>query len=216
MENPLRDIQVIIWDVDGTLYDAPDLAGEVYESAYKAIMNKTGWPRERAVTEFDAVHNKITLSATEAVGIICGITTAQAAVLTDTYLDRLRFIKRDEKLMTLFEQLRGFSHYILGNGSKALITEGLIALGLSPDIFREIVTSEISGANKPNENGYRYIMDKTVLPPGVHLMVGDRDRVDLETAKKLGMKTCLVWSAKPSTIADITLPTVYELSQVLV
>jgi FMN phosphatase YigB (HAD superfamily) len=59
-------------------------------------------------------------------------------------------------------------------------------------------------------------MEKTGLPPVAHLMIGDRERVDLVPAKKLGMKTCLVWAAEPSMVADITLPTVYDLSQVLV
>ncbi len=209
------DIQVIIWDVDGTLYHTGVLSTEVFEAAYKAIEECTGWPREKTVEEFDKVHKKITLSATEAVGILCHITTGDAAKITDKYLDRLRFITRDERLISLFQKLSGFSHYILGNGSKDQIAIGLDALGLDRTIFKEIVTSELVGVNKPKDGGFKYIMEKSGKAASSHLMVGDRELVDLTPAKALGMKTCLVWALKPSIVADITLPTVYDLSQVI-
>jgi FMN phosphatase YigB (HAD superfamily) len=47
-------------------------------------------------------------------------------------------------------------------------------------------------------------------------MIGDREKVDILPAKALGIRTCMVWAIKPSMVADITIPTVYELSQVLV
>lgn len=210
------DIQVIIWDVDGTLYHTGALSTEVFEAAYKAIEECTGWPREKTVKEFDNVHKKITLSATEAVGIICNISTGDAAKLTDKYLDRLRFITQDERLILLFQKLSGFSHYILGNGSRDQIAIGLSALGLNRKIFKEIVTSELVGVNKPKDGGFKYIMEKSGKEASSHLMVGDRELVDLAPAKALGMKTCLVWAPTPSKIADITLPSVYDLGQILV
>ena len=211
------DIQVLIWDIDGTLYPIDDaISKEVIESAYSAISELTGWPREKTIAEFNKIHGKITLSSTEAVAIICNIPTAKAAVLTDKYLDRLRFIKRDTKLIALFEALSGFKHFILGNGSRGPIAKALDSLGVDRSIFDEIVTSEVVGVNKPNADGFRYILEKTGLPEASHLMIGDREKVDLIPAKALGMKTCLVWSVKPSMIADITIPTVYELSQILI
>jgi HAD superfamily hydrolase (TIGR01549 family) len=213
----IPNIKIIIWDVDGTLY-APSIAmgKAVLESAYATIERRMGWPRYKVEEEFAKVHEKITLSQTEAVSIICGITTAEAARETDAHLNRSQFISRDEKLIALFRQLSGFSHYILGNGSHDLIIAGLDALGLDRNQFKEIVTSEIVGVNKPNDAGFRYIMQKTGLPPESHMMVGDRENVDLAPAKALGMHTCLVWSPKPSLVADVTLLTVYELSQILI
>lgn len=208
-------IEVIIWDVDGTLYHTQDLGNHVEESAYSAIIEKLGVSHKEAESKFSAVHHIQTDSATEAVAIICGISVGDAAKLTDKYLDRNQFIGRDPKLIALFESLRGFDHYILGNGSKLLIESALDILGLEKGIFKEIVTSELVGRNKPNEAGYVYIMERTGKPAAAHLMVGDRELVDLSKAKELGMKTALVFADNPSTLADITLPTVYELTQVL-
>jgi HAD superfamily hydrolase (TIGR01549 family) len=210
------DVKVILWDVDGTLYaPSADVSHAVVESAYQTIANHTGWPRHKVIEEFAKVHEKITLSQTEAVAIICKIPVSEAARETDGHFQRTKFIKRDEQLIALFESLKGFQHYILGNGAKKTILEGLDALGLDKDIFKEIVTSEIVGANKPSDKGFLYIMDKTGLPASAHLMVGDREKVDLVPAKALGMKTCLVWTPKPSMIADVTIPTVYDLASLV-
>ena len=58
-------------------------------------------------------------------------------------------------------------------------------------------------------------MDTTGLPPEAHVMIGDRELVDLKPAKTLGIKTCLVWSDVPSDVADVTLSTVYDVPSML-
>ena len=208
---------MLIWDIDGTMY-APreEISREILEAAYKTIMECNGWNRDKTLTEFQKVHKVITPSSTEATAIICHMTTTQAAVKTDEYFDRLRFIRHDPKLVTLFEQLSGFRHFLLGNGTIKNIRIALRAMGVSPATFDEIVTSETVGVNKPEENGFRYILEKTGKPAQEHLMIGDREKVDIIPAHTLGMKTCLVWAAKPSAVADVTLPSVYDLSQILV
>jgi HAD superfamily hydrolase (TIGR01549 family) len=210
-------INVCIWDVDGTLYPPSEtMTREVLESAYKVIEESTGWNREKTIKEFEKVHGVLTPSSTEAVALICNIATSQAAIRTDEYFNRAQFLKRDTKLIALFEQLSGLRHFILGNGNKRNISKALTVLGIPLTTFDEIVTSETVGVNKPEDNGFRYILDKTGLPANEHLMIGDREKVDILPAKALGIQTCMVWAIKPSMVADITVPTVYELSQVLV
>lgn len=217
MVKHLSDISVCIWDVDGTLYPPSEImTREVLESAYKVIEECTGWNREKTLFEFEKVHGVLTPSSTEAVALICNITTSQAAIKTDEYFNRAQFLTRDTKLIALFEQLSGFRHFILGNGNKKNISKALIVLGVPIATFDEIVTSETVGVNKPEDNGFRYILDKTGLPASAHLMIGDREKVDIIPARDLGIRTCLVWAIKPSMVADITVPTVYELSQLLV
>jgi putative hydrolase of the HAD superfamily len=211
------NINVLIWDIDGTLYPpSEEISREILESAYKTIMEYTGWNREKTLSEFEKVHGIVTPSSTEATALICHMTTAQAAVKTDGYFNRLHYIARDPKLITLFEQLSGYRHFLLGNGTKKNIRIALEVMGIAPSTFTEIVTSETVGVNKPEDNGFRYILEKTGLPAWQHLMIGDREKVDLVPAHALGMKTCLVWAIKTGMVADITVPTVYEVSQILV
>jgi len=210
------DVQVLIWDFDGTLYKPnPELFHAVRESEYRTIMEYTHWNRERTITEFEKLYKKVTPSATQTVAKICGISTTEAAVFMEKYYDRREYISHDQKLILLFQQLKKFTHYILANGVGHRLKETLAILGVPKETFTEIITSEQAGENKPSDRGFRYIMQKTGVPPTAHLMIGDREAVDLVPAKRLGMHTCLVWSKEKSTIADVTLSTVYKLPEIL-
>lgn len=216
MNRRFKNVKVLIWDFDGTLYQwIPKLRQEVREAEYRTIMNHTGWSREKTNAEFIKLHEK-TPSATETVARLCGIPTSQAAIEGEQYIDRSKYLHKDIQLIQLFDQLLRFSHYLLVNGIQSVTRESLKLLGIEPGIFSEIVTSEVVGENKPSEKGFRYILEKTKLPPHQHLMIGDREKVDLEPAKKLGIKTCLVWSDTPGRIADVTLSSVYDLAGILV
>lgn len=212
----LSGIKVFIWDFDGTLYKPnPALFAAVREAEYRVIIEHTGWSRDQATEAFAKLHKRVYPSATETVGRIVGISTADAAVEMEQYFDRRDFVTRDEKLIDLFRKLKDFRHMTLANGVIARHKETLAVLGLPAYTFELMVTSEVVGKTKPHPEGFRYILNYTKLPPPVHLMIGDREAVDLVPAKKLGMKTCLVWSEEKSTIADVTLSTVYELMNML-
>ena len=211
-----KNIKVLVWDFDGTLYPPNrQLWQAVRQAEYKTIMTYTGWDKDKVVAEFNKLHQKRIPSATETVAYLSGITTAQAAVEMEQYFDRRQFLKRDVKLIKLFAQLTGFRHVTLANGVIERHIQTLKVLGLPKETFELMVTSEVVGVTKPHDKGFRYILYYTKLPPEEHLMIGDREIVDLAPAKKLGMKTCLVWSQERSKIADVTLPTVYQIAKLL-
>ncbi|MCX6792378.1 MAG: HAD family hydrolase [Candidatus Gottesmanbacteria bacterium] len=206
-------IRVCIWDFDGTLYKPnPDLFRDVRESEYRAIMKHTGWTREKTIEEFHTLHKVTIQSATAVVSKLCNIPIAAAARESEKYFDRRKYIHRDTRLIGMFGKLKHFRHFIFANGVIAHHKETLELLGIPPSTFEEFVTSETVGVTKPDPAGFVYIMKKTGLPPNAHLMIGDRELVDLVPAKALGMHTCLVWSDTPSAIADVTLPTVYNVA----
>jgi len=216
--NPLfASIKILIWDFDGTFYRPnPALFHEVREAEYRTIMNHTGWDKEKTMAEFYKLHKDAIKSATAVSAKLSGISIAQAAVEMEQYFDRRTYVTRDEKLIVMFAKLKKFRHFTLANGTIAGHTETLIALGIPPGTFEEMVTSETVGVTKPDPAGFRYIMKKTGLPPSAHLMIGDRELVDVVPAKNLGMHTCLVWSDTKSAIADVTLPTVYDVARMIV
>ncbi len=210
------NIKVLIWDIDGTLYQSiPALSKDIFEADYKVIMVHNRWNREKTVEEFQKIYKITTPSSTKTAAILTGLPLIEVAVECEQYKDRTKYLKHDDKLVTLFGKLSGFTHYMLVNSIQEKTREALRVLGLSPDLFTEIVTSEIVGENKPSEKGFRYILEKTGMPPAQHMMIGDREAVDLIPAKNLGMYTCLVWSEKPSAIADSTLQTVYDVDKLL-
>jgi HAD superfamily hydrolase (TIGR01549 family) len=209
----LSGIHVIIWDLDNTLYKRnPELQKDLREAEISVICAHTGWSRQKSLTEFDNIHTSVFISATEASAHLSHIPISQAAKECELYFERIKFLHRDEQLITLFQKLSFYDHYILTNGVIEQTEKAIHALGLSPTQFKEIVTSEQTGVNKPNAAGFLYIMGKTGKPAQEHLMIGDRDLVDIEPAKKLGMKTCFVWGE--SIVADISVKTVYDVENI--
>ncbi len=216
MDARFKKVKILVWDFDGTFYPPnPKLWQAVREAEYQTIVKHTGWPKAKAIAEFEKLHKKVYPSATETVAKLTKTSIAAAAVEMENYFDRRDFVRRDEKLIKLFRQLKGFRHFTLANGAIARHQETLVALGVPVGTFELMVTAEVVGVTKPHAAGFHYILNYTKLPPEAHLMIGDREAVDLVPAKKLGMKTCLVWSQEPSPVADVTLPIVYDLAKVL-
>lgn len=216
-------VKVIIWDFDGTLYPQDKEVSRVMEEKqYETIMRRMGWSRQKAKEEFWKVYPSRTTSGNAAVGLVCGMTTAEAAIENEIGFDRLQFFPKDHHLPDFFAALKQYRHFILGNGVRVNLQATIDGLRIPKGTFEEIVTSETVGANKPDPAGFLYIMEKTGLAPSQHLMVGDREVVDLAPAKKLGMQTCLVtwgegFAELPQTgkSVDITIPTPYDLPKIL-
>lgn len=212
----ISGVSVCIWDFDGTLYrPTPALTQAIIEADYELIMRHTGWDKAKTVEEFHKIYKVKTPSSTETAAELAGISVQEAAIECELYKDRRPFLSRDQRLIDMFAKLTHYTHYFLVNGIQEKVRESLDVLGVSPDIFREFVTAEVVGVNKPQPDGFRYIMEKTGLPADAHLMIGDRVAVDLVPAKALGMKTCLVWSDVKDSIADVVLPEVYGVVSVL-
>jgi len=204
MQQRLSGVRVCIWDFDGTLYrKQPELLADIRASEIRVIMGHTEWNEDKAKEEFYKVYKVITPSGTKTVSLITHISNNDSALETAAYVDYRNYLKKDEKLINMFEKLMSYKHFMLVNGTRATVAKGLELLGLDPHIFSEIVTSEIVGETKPSEKGFLYIMKKTGVPAAEHLMIGDREDVDLAQARSLGMQTCLVWSKECPTVYDI-------------
>lgn len=216
MDARFSSVKILIWDFDGTLYpDHAQLRRDIRQAEYRTIMNHTKWSAEKTAEEFAKLHLKRYPSATETIAALCNISIRETAVEMEQYFDRTKYLARDEKLIHLFGKLKKFRHFMLANGVAANHQKALEVLGIPVRNFEEMVTAEIVGNVKPHPEGFLYILHKTQLPPNQHLMIGDREIVDLAPAKKLGMHACLVWSKMPSTIADATVPTVYDVAHLL-
>ena len=214
--NKFTGIKVFVWDFDGTLFKPnEDFFHAVREAEFQVLMKHMSWTREKVEEEFQKVYKVVYPSATQTIGVLASISTAQAAREMEDLFDRRDFVSRDENLISLFSHLKTYRHIMFGNGIIAKHKETLPVLGIPPDTFELYVTSEIVGKTKPSPDGFQYILDYTKLPALAHLMIGDRDLVDLAPAQALGMHTCLVWSNTPGPHADITLPTTYDIASVL-
>lgn len=210
------NVKVLIWDFDGTLFKPNEnFFAAVREAEFQVLIKHMGWTRKKVEEEFQKVYKVIYPSATQTIGVLAGISTAQAAREMEELFDRRDFVTRDENLISLFSHLKAYRHIMFGNGIITKHKQTLPVLGIPPDTFELYVTSEIVGKTKPSPDGFQYILDYTKLPASAHLMIGDREAVDLAPARALGMKTCLVWSDRKSIMANATVSNVYQVSGLL-
>ena len=216
MIEKFKNVKVLIWDVDGTFYKLiENYRQRIIENVFQVIMDHTGWTPKKTAQEFYKIYPKKYSSGTKAAAVLSKISVVEAANECAKYDSVEDYLKSDPKIVDLFSQLAKYQHFILMNGTVGRAKKIIKITGLNANIFTEIVTSEKVGVNKPELKGFQYILNKTQLSADEHLMIGDREEVDLVPAKKLGMKTCLVYSNKKSNIADMVLPDIYKLTDYL-
>lgn len=209
----LRDVKYLLWDVDGTLYKSkPDLLEAIQREIYVRIATGLSIPYEEARRRFLALYAR--LGGATATAVELGLDRRLVQEAVDS-VDKTKYLKPDPRLRDMFEEtLRTFTHMIITNTSRKGTIRTLEILGLSPNIFQRIVTADDVVQSKPNVEPYMKALDTTGSAAHQHVSIGDREKVDILPAKKLGMKTILVWGV--SEAADVSVPTIYDVPSVLV
>jgi len=208
----LRNVKHLLWDVDGTLYKSkPDLLNAIQHEIYTRVAAGLSIPYQEAKGRFLAVYAR--LGGATATAVELGLDRRLIQEAVDS-VDKTRYLRPDPKLRNMFEvALRTFSHIVVTNTSGRGTTRTLEVLGLRPQIFRGIVTADDVLRSKPDVEPYLRALELTGSPAHQHVSIGDREKVDILPAKRLGMKTILVWGT--SNVADASVPTVYDVPTVL-
>jgi len=209
----LRDVKHLLWDVDGTLYKSkPDLLEAIQHEIYVRIAMGLSIPYEEASRRFLALYARLGGATATAVELGLDRRLIQEAVES---VDKTKYLKPDHRLRDIFEEtLRDFTHIIVTNTSRRGTIRTLEILGLSPRIFQGIVTADDVVRSKPDIEPYMKALDMTGSAAHQHVSIGDREKVDVLPAKMLGMKTIFVWGT--SEVADVSVPTIYDVPSVLV
>lgn len=212
MFNPSK-IRVIVWDVDGTWYrHSGRLLGEEVKQRCLVVAEilKISFEKAKGLEEKTVLETK---SHTKAVSKLTGLSIMEVLNRVQAKIDRGRFLGKDQKLIEMFEGLKDYRHSIVSNMKRDTLFRTMELLGVDRKIFDFIVLPEDSGVTKPDPAPFKMVLEKTGLTPSNHLFVGDREQVDIIPAKKLGMQTCFVWGK--SEVADISIETVYDLSDIM-
>lgn len=203
----LRQIKVLVWDLDKTLYkDDPKLQEELRNSIYWQVAEKKRWSFEKAKEEFIKRHQKS--KASTKVLYSLGLDGIEIFDKVFSAINWSRYLKKDEKLKQVFSALKNFNHIIVSNNKKRFIILKLKLLGVDSKIFSHLFCLHSLGIYKPGLKAFKIVLEKTPLPAFCHLSIGDKESTDIIPAQKVGMRTCLVWGK--SAIADVSLPTVYD------
>lgn len=207
----LRKIKVLIWDLDGTLYQSQkDLLEAMHGAQVKILEEHKNLSFEQAsllLEESVKIHKGVTKSLSS---LGCGDRVSIIKRI-ENLVNKAAFLKVDTRLQCIFRELSLFKHYLLSDTTHETIEKELSALGLSSSIFEHIVGVDDTKTTKPDLSFFKSALNYSNLSAGEHLSIGDRIQIDLMPAKQLGMKTCLVWGS--SNDVDISLPTVYDVVQ---
>jgi len=207
------DIKVLVWDLDGTLYqEISEIKEGIHANAIKLICKTKSISPKKAEKIFWVAYNQVG-SSTQAL-INCGVKKDKALAGKWYSEVQKKYLKEDKDLLEMFKKLKHLRHIISTNGASYSTKEKLKKLGLPLFMFEKIFSNaDMFKKLKPDLTVFQAILDYTQLPAGSHLFIGDREETDIEPANKIGMKTCMVW--KKSKIADIFLPSVYNIGYLL-
>ncbi len=212
MDQRFKDIKVIGWDMDTTLYKPdPELGRAFFNGCIEEVARVKNLSFDKAKDLFEAERAKKD-STTQAL-INLGVGNFRTVWEIQKRIGKVNYLKKDPKLPLLFNKLTKYRHFIISNSVPEEIETVLSAIGLSASYFERLISVEEAGEPKPSLKPFELLLKLTGLPAEVHVYIGDRERVDIEPAKKMGFKTIMVWGQ--SALADISVPTVYDIPGVL-
>ncbi len=209
-------MQYLIWDVDGTLYPSTKEGKKIFEEVYsKKVKEALGIDFEEVELWFKQKKKIYKSSTLTFLTLSIGHLKDLAKYFDKTVAEKIP-IKKDPKLIALFEKLKNYEHYALRNGTYKGTIKILKRLGLDQikwrgcefGPFKKVwATIDTMGVPKPHPAVFEYVRTYLFLKENGRfpkneaeakkfaqkiLMIGDREEVDLEPARGLGMKEALV------------------------
>jgi len=210
--NWMKKIEILVWDLDGTLVK-PNKAIEktMKEKMLQKLSVQLQVSKQEAQKRFNKRVKKIkgTTLTIDSFGIdgFKIIAEMQKEIVWEKY------IQEDQKSVKMLKNLKNYRHLLLTDNTKTAGLKKLSLLGVNPDIFEKKFFGIDLRVTKPKLELFQKVLDYTEIEPEKHLMIGDVVEKDIVPAKKIGMRTCLVWSKSEK--ADLSLKTVYQLGDLL-
>ncbi len=197
-----KDIQTIVFDVDGTLYDKRGLAARMVQRLWwclPLLMSERLARRHMHKVQYATGEEFFDIFfANMARGHWWGPRIA-AQWYHHVYLPTMvRLIAkyhpaRPEALALIAEgKARGLTLAIYSD--YGCVPDKLHALGIDPKQFDLIVDAPQLGALKPSEASARRVMEMLQADPKTTLFVGDRDEKDGASARAVGARFLLIGS----------------------
>jgi putative hydrolase of the HAD superfamily len=198
-----------IFDLDGTLYNFDDLQGKVFyqsrfysrikENIYLFLEKRLAFSKEEITKELEFAdkyynseyslyfENKFNISRYDYFNFCFD-------------LDPEEFIKKNNELPKLFEELKGKA-LILTAAPEKWAKKALNYLDILEYLDINIITGE-PNIRKPNPEVFKQALDILKSKPSDTLSIGDQEHSDIIPAKQVGMKTAIIGK---SVIADYEL-----------
>jgi putative hydrolase of the HAD superfamily len=188
----LKDIKVLAWDLDGTLYPPTEELNQAIEQALvEALAAALDCSMAAAAKHYTLQKTKLK-SSTKVLNQ-AGINGHQFFTDLWTNLPLEQFIQPNPDLERLFSTSKNLTHALHTNSNTLeIVKRKLACVGLSINHFTHIMTFPRDGYQKPDLQAFQMLVDELDETPEKILYIGDRNEVDLEPAKQLGLHTALI------------------------
>lgn len=194
----LRGRRVILFDLDGTLYDPVSsrsyldevdrITGLRVQEIYGADDPREGFARLEADRK-----DRGFASLGETLQAAWGIGLAEMNRWRERWTRPERFLSPDRKVREAIEALLERHVLIIGTNASPRIARAILRVLELPEAwFAGIFASEDVGVAKPARAFFEAVCERTGFPPSAFVSVGDRPSSDLVPAAELGMGTWLV------------------------
>lgn len=198
----MSNIQHVWFDMDGTLTVHTDEYNKVHNdlryTTYASVVGRE--VNDSLISEYEQLYNKY--GSNSAVFTSLG----KPSDFWMQYFDQIDQTRYYEPTPDIYETLDRLSQTVpislFTNAKLANAQKTLSVVKVNADWFTHILSGDDVQNRKPALDGFHLIVEKSGVPAKDILYVGDRVSVDIEPAKAVGMKTCLVYSG--SVLADFS------------
>jgi putative hydrolase of the HAD superfamily len=186
-------IKVILFDLDGTLYESETVRKKFAEAAYSTLATLKNITVEEAKTLIEARREELLekqgFPAPYTLALVSyGLPIEMWHKQNVTFFDPRDYLKKDSTLKTTLERLKtNYRLAILTNNNDTQTERILEALGVD-GLFDRVFTYNTFKVLKPNPEFFKQAAHAFGVKPNECLVIGDRYHVDLDPAKQLGMR----------------------------
>jgi FMN phosphatase YigB (HAD superfamily) len=178
----------IVFDLDGTLYDASGMDAENRSAALGAISEFLKISCDESIALLERAQQKNGVSSISRAVFVLGIPDSIFLRHQLNSLNPEQHIKSDPVLVRLIRQAMGFYKMALyTNTRREFVPRVIKCIGFLGDEFGVVVAGGDAQEPKPSILELQKVVQRLGIPPADCYAVGDRWDVDLAPASSIGM-----------------------------
>jgi len=216
-----RNKQLIILDLDGTLYDFKEgsfkmsgLNKIILRNAEKYIMNKLHKTKKEATLILRKILKKY--GENISIGLEKEFSINRFDYFNSVWnINAKKFIKFDSSVRKILLKISGHYDYLLISDAPMIWIKSVLKELNVADVFSKKIISGEGDQRKIFGNIFHMILGDYKINPENCVAIGDQEKTDIIPAKKLGMRTIFISKKKSSRYADYNIRKFKEITKVL-